>query len=433
MDLKEKIETRSAKVTVIGLGYVGLPLAVEYAQSGYTVTGFDVDEQKVDQVNRGRSYIMDIPDSQIEPLVRNRQLMASTSPRILHEADILTICVPTPLNKTKDPDVSFILSVARNLKDQIRPGQLVILESTTYPGTTEELILPILEESGLKVGDDFYLAFSPERVDPGNKEYTIVNTPKIIGGVTSNCLHYGRLFYEHVVDNVIPVSNTRTAEMVKLLENTFRTVNIGLANEVAKMCDVLGIDVWEVIDASSTKPFGYMKFYPGPGIGGHCLPVDPHYLTWKLKNLDHDTRFIELAGEINASMPRFVVEKIIRGLNRQRKSINGSTILILGISYKKDIDDTRESPSLDVMRLLLKKQGKVIYNDPYVSEVSLENMVLKSQELTTTLLKSVDCAAITTNHSDYDYEMIVKNSSLIIDTRNATVGIEGESEKIIKL
>jgi UDP-N-acetyl-D-glucosamine dehydrogenase len=359
--------------------------------------------------------------------------MASTSPRILHEADILTICVPTPLNKTKDPDVSFILSATRNLKDQIRSGQLVILESTTYPGTTEELILPILQESGLKVGDDFYLAYSPERVDPGNKEYTIVNTPKIIGGVTSDCLYYGKLFYEYVVDRVIPVSNTRTAEMVKLLENTFRTVNIGLVNEVARMCDLLSIDVWEVIDASSTKPFGYMKFYPGPGIGGHCLPVDPHYLTWKLKNLDHDTRFIELAGEINASMPHFVVEKIIRGLNEQRKSINGSTILVLGISYKKDIDDTRESPSLDVMRLLLGKQGKVLYNDPYVSEVSLENMLLKSEELTTTLLKSVDCVAITTNHTDYDYEMIVKNSSLIIDTRNATAGIEGVSGKIIKL
>ena len=433
MNLKEKIETYSAEVCVIGLGYVGLPLAVEYARAGYTVHGLDVDADKVETLNRGRSYIIDVPDDHVSPLVEAKRFSATTDPTILEGADILTICVPTPLNKTKDPDVSFILSVCHEIKEHLHAGRLVILESTTYPGTTGELIQPILEESGLKAGEDFYLVFSPERIDPGNKEYTLKNTPKVIGGITPTCLYHGQLFYERIVDRVVPVSSTRAAEMVKLLENTFRSVNIGLVNEVAMMCDVLDIDVWEVIDACSSKPFGYMKFYPGPGLGGHCIPIDPHYLSWKLKSLNYYARFIELAGDINANMPRFVVDKIVRGLNRCRKSVKGSKILVLGIAYKRDIDDLRESPALDVIKLLLEKEGVVLYNDPFVPRVRLDDEILESRELTAALLESVDCVVITTDHSAYDYEMIGEHSPLIVDTRNAMAGVEAGGEKIIKL
>jgi UDP-N-acetyl-D-glucosamine dehydrogenase len=433
MDLKNRIEKRTAGVVVIGLGYVGLPLAVEYAEAGFQVTGLEVDEGKVERLNRGESYIRDIPDSRIRPLVEGKLLSATTSPSVLKEGDILSICVPTPLNKTKNPDISFILSASEEIGRHIRNGQLVILESTTYPGTTEELIRPILEKSGLKVGVDFYLAYSPERIDPGNREYVIKNTPKVVGGVTRDCLNHGRLFYEQVVDRVVPVSSTRAAEMVKLLENTFRSVNIGLVNEVALMCEVLGVDVWEVIDASATKPFGYMKFYPGPGLGGHCIPIDPHYLSWKLKSLNYYARFIELAGEINANMPRYVVEKVSSALNGDKKSINGSRILILGISYKRDIDDVRESPALDVMRLLNRKGGEVLYNDPYVGEVRLDGATLKSRNLTPALLESVDCVTITTDHSVYDYDMIVRHSHLVVDTRNATAHVKAAGKKVIKL
>ncbi len=433
MNLKDKIEDRSAKVCVIGLGYVGLPLGIAYAHAGYAVCGFDIDTEKVERLNRGQSYVMDVPDDQLGPLVENRRFSATSDQMVLKDADILSICVPTPLNKTKDPDVSFILRVSHEIKEHLRAGQLVILESTTYPGTTEELIRPILEDSGLTAGEDFYLAYSPERIDPGNKEYTLKNTPKVIGGITANCLQHGQLFYEQVVDRVVPVSSTRAAEMVKLLENTFRSVNIGLVNEVAMMCDVLDIDVWEVIDASSTKPFGYMKFYPGPGLGGHCIPIDPHYLSWKLKSLNYYARFIELAGDINANMPRFVVDKITWGLNRHRKSVNGSKILLLGVSYKKDVDDLRESPALDVIKLLLEDGGTVIYNDPYVPMFQMEHYRFESQELDVPLLNSVDCVVITTDHSVYDYDMIAKHSPLVVDTRNAMAAVEGYHDKIIKL
>ncbi len=433
MDLKNRILDRSARISVIGLGYVGIPLAVEYAKAGFTVVGLDIDEEKVAMINGGRSYIRDVPDEVLKPLVAGKKLSATTSSSVLNETDILSICVPTPLSKTKNPDISFILSASGEIRQHIREGQLIILESTTYPGTTEELIRPILEESGLEAGVDFYLAYSPERIDPGNKEFDIKNTPKIVGGVTPACLMHSQLFYEQIVDRVVPVSSTRTAEMIKLLENTFRSVNIGLVNEVALMCDVLDIDVWEVIEASATKPFGYMKFYPGPGLGGHCIPIDPHYLSWKLKSLNYYARFIELAGEINANMPRFVVEKIIRGLNSRKKSINGSRILILGVSYKKDIDDLRESPALDVIKLLQEKEGEVLYNDPYVEEIRLDDTVLKSEKVTAALLESVDCVTITTDHSAYDYEMIVRHSPFVVDTRNATAGVEGYRDKIIKL
>jgi UDP-N-acetyl-D-glucosamine dehydrogenase len=433
VNLRNRIKDHSARISVIGLGYVGFPLAVEYARAGFNVVGLDVDDDKVDMINNGQSYIRDVPDELLRPLIDEKQLSATTSSLVLRETDILSICVPTPLNKTKNPDISFILSASEEIGQHIHAGQLIILESTTYPGTTEELIRPILEKSGLKAGVDFYLAYSPERIDPGNKKYDIKNTPKVIGGVTPDCLFHGQLFYEQIVDKVVPVSSTRTAEMVKLLENTFRSVNIGLVNEVALMCDVLDIDVWEVIEASGSKPFGYMKFYPGPGLGGHCIPIDPHYLSWKLKSLNYYARFIELAGEINANMPRFVVEKIIRGLNSRKKSINGSRILLLGVSYKKDIDDLRESPALDVIRLLQEKDGDVIYNDPYVDEVRLNDMILKSEEVTVPLLESVDCVIITTDHTVYDYEMILKHAPFIVDTRNATAGVDGYQDKIIRL
>jgi len=433
LNLNRKIEDRSAAVCVIGLGYVGLPLVIAFARAGYTVLGLDVDDKKVEMLNRGRSYVLDVPDEELGPLVAEGRFSATSDTAILTEADILSICVPTPLNKTKDPDVSFILDVSHEIKNHLRADQLIILESTTYPGTTEELIRPILEASGLKVGEDIFLAYSPERIDPGNQEYTLKNTPKVIGGVTPQCLEHGQLFYEQIVDRVVPVSNTRAAEMVKLLENTFRSVNIGLVNEVAMMCDILDIDVWEVIDASSTKPFGYMKFYPGPGLGGHCIPIDPHYLSWKLKSLNYYARFIELAGDINANMPRFVVVKITWGLNRHKKSVNGSKILLLGVSYKKDVDDLRESPALDVIDLLLEESGTILYNDPYVPEIRLDTIRFESQELTADLLNSVDCVVITTDHSVYDYEMIAKNSPLVIDTRNAMAMVTGHRDKIIKL
>ncbi len=433
MSLKSRIKDRSARVGVIGLGYVGLPLAVEYARAGFKVTGLDVDRNKVDALNSGRSYIKDVPEDQIKSLMEQGCLSASSSFSVLKDTDVLSICVPTPLNKTKNPDISFILSATEEIGSHLHPGQLVILESTTYPGTTEELIRPILELSGLKAGEDFFLAFSPERIDPGNERFMITNTPKVVGGITGRCLQHAQLFYDQIVDHVVPVSSTRAAEMVKLLENTFRSVNIGLVNEVALMCDVLDIDVWEVIDASSTKPFGYMRFYPGPGLGGHCIPIDPHYLSWKLKSLNYYARFIELAGEVNSNMPNFVMRKITDGLNDRRKSVNGSRVLILGVSYKKDIDDLRESPALDVLRLLQRKGGKVLYNDPYINELELEGTMLKSRKLTASLLKSVDCVTITTDHSVYDYEMIVEHAPFVVDTRNATANVARNRRKIIKL
>jgi UDP-N-acetyl-D-glucosamine dehydrogenase len=433
LKLIEKIESRKAKVGIIGLGYVGFPLAVEFAAAGFQVTGIDVNATKVKVVNHGGSHIPDIDPDQVFPLVKSGHLKATTDFDVLTDCDAISICVPTPLNKTKNPDVSFILSASEEIKKHLRPGQLIILESTTYPGTTEELIRPLLEQTGLKVGKDFYLAFSPERVDPGNKVYTIHNTPKVIGASTAACLERAKVYYGQIVDKVVTVSSTDAAEMVKLLENTFRSVNIALVNEVALMCDVLGIDVWEVIEAASSKPFGYMCFKPGPGLGGHCIPIDPHYLSWKLKSLNYYARFIELAGEINSRMPDYVTLKVIEALNSIEQSVKGSRILVLGAAYKKDIGDVRESPALDVIKLLQKKGGEVLFSDPYVNELAMNGNIHVSQTLTPELVQSVHCVVLTTDHSDFDYEMLRDNARMIVDTRNAfgTRGIVSES--IIKI
>lgn len=433
MGLRDKISSRKAIVSVIGMGYVGLPLAVELSKVGFVVRGIDIKEDKVALVNSGRSDVADVQDEELNRLVKSGSLKATTDFATLKESDVVNICVPTPLSKTKDPDVSFILNAVKQIKRNLHPNQLVVLESTTYPGTTEELLLPILEETGLKAGRDFFLAFSPERIDPGNPVYKVKNTPRVVGGVTSECTEIATIFYQQFIDEVIPVSSSKSAEMVKLLENTFRSVNIGLVNEVALMCDRLGIDVWEIIDAAATKPFGYMPFYPGPGLGGHCIPIDPHYLSWKLKTLNYYARFIELAGDINSSMPYYVLGKVGEILNRVERSIKGSRILVLGVAYKRDIGDIRESPALDVLKLLISKGAKVNYNDPYVPKLALNGHTLSSQELKEDLLRKADCVVIVTDHSSYDYNWIVKNSRLIVDTRNATREVEEGKEKTTKI
>jgi len=427
MELKEKIVRHKAKIGVIGLGYVGLPLAMEFSKAGFDVTGIEIDKDKVRMINQGKCYIQDIKQSELEELVKNNRLKATADFSVLKEMDAVSICVPTPLRKTRDPDISCIISAVEEVAKYLRPGQLVILESTTYPGTTREVILPRLEARNLRVGKDFFLAFSPERIDPGNKIYTIRNTPKIVSGITKKCTSIAVTLYEQIIDEVVPVSTTESAEMVKLLENTFRIVNVGLVNEIALICDRLKLDTWEVIDAAATKPFGFTPFYPGPGLGGHCVPIDPHYLSWKLKALNFYARFIELAGEINSKMPEFLVSKIDAALNEREKSIKGSKILILGVAYKSNVSDIRESPALDVMKLLKERGGKVVYNDPHVPQVE----GLKSISLTESSLRNADCVVITTAHSDYDYKQIVKNARLVIDSRNATKGIK--SKKIVKL
>ncbi len=428
--LKDKIVDGSAKLATVGLGYVGLPLSVEFATAGLSVTGIDVSAEKVDTINDGGSYVQDVPTKIVSELVQSRRLTATKDFSVLGGQDAVIICVPTPLSKTKDPDLSLVVAATKEISQRLRPGQLVVLESTTYPGTTEELIQPILEESGLKVGKDFFLAFSPERVDPGNEKWNTRNTPKIIGGTTPACLDVARALYTHAVDTVIPVSSTRAAEMVKLLENTFRSVNIGLVNEVALMCDRLGVDVWEVIDAAASKPFGFMRFYPGPGLGGHCIPIDPLYLSWKLKTLNYRARFIELAGEVNSAMPYFVVNKIQDGLNEREKSVKGSKILLLGVSYKRDVDDVRESPALDVLRILEQKGAHVIYHDPLVPELKLDGHSYRSVTLDESLA-SADCTVLLTDHTQFDIDKIVSGARLLVDTRNATKG--KSSDKIIKI
>lgn len=434
LQLEKKIKDRSALVAIIGMGYVGLPLAVEFGRVGFKVAGIDIAEKKVKIINEGKSDVDDIKDYEVKELVDLKRLSCTSDFSILKTADVVIICVPTPLNKTKDPDVSFILDATNEIAKRIHKGQLVVLESTTYPGTTEELIKPKLEESGLKVGQDFFLAFSPERVDPGNPKYTTQNTPKIVGGTTPNCMKIAQTFYEQVIVQVIPVSSTKAAEMVKLLENTYRSVNIALVNEVALMCDRLGIDVWEVIDAAATKPFGFMRFYPGPGLGGHCIPIDPHYLSWKLKSLNYYARFIELAGDINSRMPEYVVEKITAALNTKRISINGAKILVLGVSYKKDISDLRESPALDVIRLLQEKGAKVSYCDPYVPVIRMDSGPdMKAIPLNEKALKWADCAAVITDHSNFNYQWIVDRSSIVVDTRNATKNVINGRKKIFKI
>ena len=427
--LSKKIESKQAKIGVIGLGYVGLPLAVELAKKGFTVTGLEVDSKKVENINNKKSYIGDIKTEDIKELVTSKKLSATTNFKAIAKLDVVIICVPTPLRKSKDPDVSYIVSATNEIKDNLKKGQLIILESTTYPGTTKELVLPMLEETGLKGGKDFFLAFSPERIDPANKNWTIANTTKVVGGICDKstnlaCQVYGSFTKVH------KVSSTQAAEMVKLLENTFRAVNIGLVNEVALMCDRLGLNVWEIIDASATKPFGFMKFTPGPGIGGHCIPLDPHYLSWKLKTLNFYSRFIELAGEINSKMPEYVVTKLADTLNEKAKSIKNSKILVLGVAYKKDVADLRESPALDVMTLLIKKQAKLSFYDSYVPTVKIANKILKSEKNISSISK-YDAVLILTDHTNIDYAEAVKKAKLIFDTRNATKNIK--SQKVVKL
>ncbi len=431
--LKEKIESRRARVSVIGLGHVGLPLATAFASAGYNVTGIDTDREKVESVGRAESYVPDIPSDRLKEFVDAGLLKATGDYAAVAQTDAVVICVPTPLSKTRDPDISYVVEAADAVAANIRLGQLIVLESTTYPGTTEELILPKFEATGLKAGEDFFLAFSPERIDPGNKVYTIANTPKVISGVTPQCTELAHALYSTITERVVPVSSTRCAELVKLLENTFRYTNLAMVNELALMCERLGIDVWEVIDAAATKPFGFMPFFPGPGLGGHCIPVDPMYLSWKLKTLNYTARFIELASQINASMPGHVLRKIADGLNESSKSVRSSKILILGVAYKGDVADTRESPAIEIMRLLAEKGAAVSYVDPYVPTLEIDTEIYRSLELDPATLERFDCAVIVADHSCFDYDVIVKHSRLVVDTRNATRNVTGDRSRVRKL
>jgi len=421
--LLSRIEKKEITVGIVGLGYVGLPLAVEFGNAGVRTIGIDVNQARVDQLNAGENYIQDVDDAELKALVDAGTFTATTDFSSIKHIDAICIAVPTPLSKTKDPDITYILDVNKELVKYVHKDLIIVLESTTYPGTTRELLQPALEVSGLKVGTDVFLLFSPERVDPGNPTFHTTNTPKVIGGVTENCLKLGMAVYSHVMDELVPVSSPEAAELTKLLENTFRSINIGLANEMAIMCAKLGVNVWEVIDAAATKPFGFMKFTPGPGLGGHCIPIDPHYLSWKMRTLDYKARFIELASEINAAMPEYVIDLVADGLNNMSKSINGSNILLLGMAYKPDIDDVRESPALDVYALLEAKGAKVHFHDPYVPEIRFDSGMEQTVELDTAALDQYDCVVITTNHSEYDIQAIVDNSKLVVDTRNATKGM----------
>ncbi len=429
-ELHASVSEKRARLGVLGLGYVGLPLAVEFAKAGFNVTGIDVSQEKVDLFNSGHSYIKDVPDSVFAPLVASGKLRATTDFSVIRDLETIDICVPTPLRKTKDPDMSFVVAATEAIAANLHPGLLVILESTTYPGTTDELVLPRLESSGLKVGKDFFLCFSPERVDPGNAKFQTANIPKVIGGMTPVCTELGALLYQQSLETVVPVSSTRVAEMVKLLENTFRMINIGLVNELALMCDRMKIDVWEVIDAAATKPFGFMPFYPGPGLGGHCIPIDPFYLSWKSKEAGIEARFIELAGHVNGRMPEFVAEKIQNALNSASKPVRGSHIHILGVAYKRNIEDVRESPALDIMILLRRLGAIVTFSDPFVEKIELQDTVLEAQDMVTSI-RAADCVAIITDHTGVDYAAVVENSRLIVDTRNALKRFN--SEKIIRL
>jgi UDP-N-acetyl-D-glucosamine dehydrogenase len=435
--LLQRIEERSARCAVLGLGYVGLPLAVELGRAGYTVLGFDVSERVVGALNGGRSHIADVSADVVADLVNAGRLTATTDPALLADCDVLIICVPTPLGKTRDPDVSFVVAATEAVAATLRPGQLIILESTTYPGTTRDLMLPVLEAGGLRVGADFLLCFSPERVDPGNELWVICNTPKVIGGVTPRCVEHGVALYGRVMQTVVPVSSTETAELTKLLENTFRAVNIALVNELAQACDRLDVDVFEVIEAAATKPFGFMKFMPGPGIGGHCIPLDPHYLAWKMKTLNYRTRLIELAGEVNSEMPRFVVEKVRDALNEAGRPVKGSRVLIMGVAYKRDIDDVRESPALDIIRMLEEKGALVSYHDPHVPELREDGLTRSSVPYTHDVIAASDCILIATDHTSVDYGRLADLPIPVVDTRNAMraysseniVGLSGGSRR----
>lgn len=429
--LIKKIDDHTARVGVIGLGYVGLPLAMVLSEAGFTVIGFDISQTIVKQLNGGKSQIDDVSDETVAKAIKTGKFIATTDPKKLRQMDTVSICVPTPLSKTKDPDVSYILAAMSWVTANVKKGALIVLESTTYPGTTEDLILPLFAAKKMKAGRDFFMAFSPERVDPGNKTFATHNTARVVGGVTSDCTLVAKKLYEQSVTSVYPVSSAKAAEMVKLLENTFRAVNIGLVNEVALMCNRLDINVWEIIDAAATKPFGFMPFYPGPGLGGHCIPIDPHYLSWKLKSLNYYARFIELAGDINSTMPEWVVQRIGNSMNRKfSKAINKSKILVLGVAYKKDIKDIRESPSLDVIKLLEDMGAKVSYNDPFVPQCRWKDKNERSVKLTAALLKRADLVVILTNHTQYDYQWIVDNSKAVFDTRNATHEVSKGRKKI---
>lgn len=432
-DLPSKIAARTATVAVMGLGYVGLPLAVEAAAAGLRTVGLDLDEAKVSSIQAGRSYIPDVESEQVHQLVADGLLTATTCPQVLADADAIIICVPTPLRKTREPDISAIVAASERIASHLRPGSLVVLESTTYPGTTEEVLLPMFQAGGMKVGTDFFLAFSPERVDPGNKQYNTRTITKIVGGVTPTCTEMALALYRAFIANVVPVSSAKVAETAKLLENTFRSVNIALVNELSLMCRHLGVDVWEVIQAASTKPFGFVPHYPGPGIGGHCIPLDPFYLSWKARIHGYEARFIGLAGEINSSMPRHVVSLVSDALNAHRKCVNGSRVLVLGAAYKRDVGDTRESPALEIISMLAQRGANVRYNDPYVPSVSADGAELRSVPLTAAEVSLADCVVIVTDHSAYDYHWLVANANLVVDTRNATAAVREGREKIVKL
>jgi len=417
-----RVDRRTAKVGIVGLGYVGLPLAVEFAKAGYPVTGFEINERRAAAINAGRSYIQDVARNDVRHLVAAGRLRATTDFGHLREMDTIDICVPTPLRKTRDPDVSYIVAAVDEIAPRLRRGQLIVLESTTYPGTTEELVAPALEKRGLRAGRDFFLAFSPERVDPGNALYQTRNIPKVIGGVSRDCTRAAAALYGSVLDRVIQVSSTRVAEMVKLLENTFRSVNIGLVNELALMSDKMGINVWEVIEAAATKPFGFMPFYPGPGLGGHCIPIDPFYLSWKARESGFEARFIELAGQINASMPYHVAKRVGEALNHLRRPVRGSRVLILGVAYKANIDDVRESPSLDLMEILARDGAKVSYSDPHVPSINHSGHTMRGKPFRASTLKAADCVVIATAHKAFDFKAVAKHARTIVDTRNALKG-----------
>ena len=427
--LEEKIRTHRARVGIVGLGYVGLPLAVEFAKAGFDVVGIDINQEKTRRVNAGDSYVGDVPSSTLGPLVKAGKLRATTEFSAVLDLDTINICVPTPLRKTKDPDMSYIVSSCQEIARYFHAGMLVILESTTYPGTTDELVLPMLAKEGLEVGRDFFLCFSPERVDPGNPQYQTVNIPKVVGGCTPACTEIARLFYSQALERVVPVGSTQVAEMVKLLENTFRMINIGLVNEMALMCDRMGINVWEVIGAAATKPFGFMPFYPGPGLGGHCIPIDPFYLSWKTRQAGIEARFIELAGYINGQMPHFVVDKVQNALNDAGKPLLKSRIHVMGVAYKRDIDDLRESPALDILLLLKRRGALVSYTDPYVPKLAVDGLDLEA--LPETAAADADCVVVVTDHSTFDYQALVGRAPLIVDTRNALRAFH--SEKIVRL
>jgi UDP-N-acetyl-D-glucosamine dehydrogenase len=418
-ELLERIRSHEARVGVVGLGYVGLPVAITFAEAGFPVLGFDVSPRVLRALREGRSHILDIAADRVERQVTDGRLEVTDDFSRLNEVDAVIICVPTPLSKTGDPDVSFIVDVTHKIRDRLRAGQLVILESTTYPGTTRELVQPTLEESGLKAGKDFFLAFSPERVDPGNPRWHLENTPKVVGGLTKACHELVAALYGEAIDTVVEVSSPEAAELAKLLENTFRAVNIGLANEMAMIADRLGINIWEVIDAAASKPYGFMRFHPGPGLGGHCIPIDPLYLAWKMKTLQYRTRFIELAAEVNAEMPRYVVARVTDALNAVRKSVNGSRVLLLGMAYKPNVDDTRESPALDILQLLLERGAEVFYHDPHVPSISLDGRGYESVELNAKTLEGADVTIITTDHAALDYDLVLEHARIVVDPRNA--------------